>query len=194
MLLLAHGSVGAGKSTVINEVVSLLKSRVKKTVIVCPTGIAATLIEGATTIHYEFKMNSTSKKELVINLMMKETFQDEISLLVYNEISMVLPALFLDMNEKCKAIYDHTKPFGGLDVILSGDFLQMPPTMGNKSLCKSIHVTIEPDNVEYRFLMSKLKVYDIEEQCRSKCEVHKKNLLKFKKIPKDYPTKSIWTK
>ena len=107
---------------------------------------------------------------------------------------MVLPALFVDMNEKCKAMYDHTKLFGGLDVILSGDFLQMPLTMGNKSICKSLYVTIEPDDVECRFLMSKFKVYHIEEQCRSKCEVHKKNLLKFRKLPKDYPTKSIWTK
>ena len=58
-----------------NEVISLLKYRGKKRVIVYSTEISGILIEGATTIHYVFKMNSTSKKESVINLLLKETFK-----------------------------------------------------------------------------------------------------------------------
>ena len=161
--------------------------------IVCLTEIAATLIEGATTMHHAFKMNSRSNMQSVINLLLKETFQDEVSLFVCDEISMVLPALFVDMNEKCKAMYDPTKAFGGLDVILSGDFLQMPP-VGNKSICKSLYITTEKTDTECRLLTEKFKVYHIEEQCRSKCEVHKKDLLKFRKLPENYPTKSKWTK
>ena len=89
MLLFAHGAAGAGKSTVMNEVTRLFKAKGKRVVVVCPTGIASTLIEGATTLHHAFKLNYRGlNEEKIIELLQKETFQKKADLLLYDEISM----------------------------------------------------------------------------------------------------------
>ncbi len=51
----------------------------------------------------------------------------ECEYLMIDEISMMGAELFDKINEVAKIIRKNSKPFGGLKLILSGDFLQLPP-------------------------------------------------------------------
>ena len=48
-------------------------------------------------------------------------------LLIIDEISMMTPDLFDKLNELAKRIRANRKPFGGIQVLLVGDFYQLPP-------------------------------------------------------------------
>ena len=63
--------------------------------------------------------------------------RQDINVLVMDEISMVDPVFF----ERCDALLQQfracPKPFGGLQVVVSGDFLQLPPVKSEK---KRLHL------------------------------------------------------
>lgn len=48
-------------------------------------------------------------------------------LLIIDEISMMTPDLFDKLNELAKRIRSNTRPFGGIQILLVGDFYQLPP-------------------------------------------------------------------
>jgi len=50
-----------------------------------------------------------------------------LKVLIIDEISMVAPELFISMDRILRAFQDEDKPFGGVQVILAGDFFQLPP-------------------------------------------------------------------
>ena len=90
------------------------------------------------------------------------------------------------MDHKLRQIYDPNKMFGGKDILLSGDFLQMKAF--GTTICNSLYVTVTENDVNCRRLISEFDVFHIEEQVRSKCELHKRCLKKFRPLPKNYPT------
>jgi ATP-dependent DNA helicase PIF1 len=51
--------------------------------------------------------------------------------LIIDEISMMNPDLFDKLEALARKIRLNNKPFGGIQLILSGDFLQIPPVNSN---------------------------------------------------------------
>ena len=76
--------------------------------------------------------------------------------------------------------------FGGNDVLLSGEFLQMKAF--GTVVYNSLHVTVTTDDFNCRRLMSEFDIFHIEEQVRSKCELRKRCLKKLRALPKRCPT------
>jgi ATP-dependent DNA helicase PIF1 len=116
--LFLTGGAGTGKSFTLQQIIAAAKRtyahRPGAVAVVAPTGVAAVQVEG-TTIHS----------------------WRHVQVLIIDEISMV-PDWLLDLldrmgretpssssNGKSKS-----KPFGGIQVILCGDFLQLPPVAG----------------------------------------------------------------
>jgi len=139
------GEGGSGKSTVVRH---FLKQRTGMDVaILAPTGIAALNINGMT-IHRFFKFNLEtnfytikSHFEHVVSLpriMRKKRDQEVVSLvrsirvLGIDEIGMVRSDVLNAVDDVCRAILDETLPFGGLQVILTGDPYQLPPVVTDK--------------------------------------------------------------
>ena len=91
-------------------------------------GLAAMNIDGAN-IHSELGINSKGQfyplndkqKASLLNKL------SEVMLLIIDEISIVLQTLFYQINFRLIEIFGVNKPFGGLSVIVCGDFYQMPP-------------------------------------------------------------------
>jgi len=132
------GGAGSGKTYVLNEYVRWLKSHVISTAITASTGIAATHI-GGVTIHSwsgigiknrltEYDIDELEqKKNLYIRY--KST-----QVLIIDEISM-LHATRLDMVDLiARTIRRDERPFGGMQVVLCGDFFQLPPVTRNKEV------------------------------------------------------------
>ena len=123
------GAAGSGKTFTLNQFIKLAKNSGKKVSVTATTGLAATHL-GGNTIHawsgigiYDylsrkfFEKFPKTRAEIIKNT----------DILVIDEISM-LHDFRLDMVEEiCRTIRQNDKPFGGSQVILCGDFFQLPP-------------------------------------------------------------------
>lgn len=125
------GSAGTGKTFVINQYINYLRERGVEPAIVAPTGIAASHI-GGKTIHSFFSVGikeyiddyylAWMKRQLFLQKRLKN-----LKVLIIDEISMVSPELFISMDRILRAFQNEERPFGGVQVVLSGDFFQLPP-------------------------------------------------------------------
>lgn len=125
------GSAGAGKTYTLNQYIQYLKSRKIPVAVTASTGIAATHMNGMT-IHTWAGIgikDSLSKQDLEAmkdRKYLREHLENA-KVLIIDEISM-LHAKQLDMvNEVLKYFKGNDLPFGGIQVIFSGDFFQLPP-------------------------------------------------------------------
>lgn len=128
--MLLTGPAGAGKTYVLNQFIRIAKAEGKHVSVTATTGLAATHL-GGTTIH---AWSGTGvMDELPSN------FADHISkgrrdiiektdVLIIDEVSM-LHDWRLDMvDQACRLVRKKTDvPFGGIQVVMSGDFFQLPP-------------------------------------------------------------------
>lgn len=125
------GSAGSGKTYLLNKYIKYLKEKNISVAVTASTGIAATHMNGMT-IHSWSGMgikNYLDEKELEKLEEKKYLWKrfDKARVLIIDEISM-LHGTQLDMVEKiCRRFKRSEKPFGGLQVILSGDLFQLPP-------------------------------------------------------------------
>lgn len=124
------GAAGSGKTYLLNQFIRLAKSDGKHVSITATTGLAATHL-GGTTIH--------SWSGIGIADSISDGFVDHLSkgrreiiektdVLIIDEISM-LHDYRLDMvDEVCRLVRKKPDvPFGGVQLVMSGDFFQLPP-------------------------------------------------------------------
>ncbi len=127
------GAAGAGKSYALREYISYLRKHGVKYAVTASTGIASTHING-TTIH-SWSGIGIKQKLLTYELDELEEKQNlykrwnETQVLIIDEVSM-LHASFVDMLDKVgKHLRRSDKPFGGIQVVFTGDFFQLPPVV-----------------------------------------------------------------
>ncbi len=130
------GSAGTGKTYLLNQYIKYLKEHSITPAIVAPTGIAASHI-GGMTIHSFFGIGIQDKigQYMIDSLMQKKHIYkrlEELKVLIIDEISMVSPELFTSLDRILKTFKFSEKPFGGVQLILSGDFFQLPPISKGK--------------------------------------------------------------
>jgi len=126
------GSAGTGKTYLLNQYITYLKERRIYPTIVAPTGIAASHLKGQT-IHSFFALGITDSvvdEDYVDSLLFKSHLKSrfkKLQILIIDEISMVSPEIFESMDKILRAFKDENEPFGGVQVVISGDFFQLPP-------------------------------------------------------------------
>ncbi|HHD92625.1 MAG TPA: helicase [Candidatus Portnoybacteria bacterium] len=129
------GSAGTGKTYLLNQYIAYLKERGVKPAIVAPTGIAASHL-GGITIHSFFgigiieTVSDEYLKQLYYRRFLHNRFK-KLQTLIIDEVSMVSPGLFISMDKILRTFKHSSKPFGGIQLILSGDFFQLPPISSN---------------------------------------------------------------
>ncbi len=141
------GPGGTGKTALIRHI---QKDAFKKCfdIQVCAlTGCAAVLLEcKAKTVHSWAGIGRAEGSiEQIVNKVMKNRYAKAtwrgIDILIIDEVSMMSKKIFETLDAIGKAVKKNTKPFGGIQVIFSGDFYQLPP-VGNKD---------EPDTIQFCF-------------------------------------------
>ena len=125
------GSAGSGKTYLLNKYIKYLESHGVPVAVTASTGIAATHMNGMT-IHswsglgIKDHLDERELEKLEERKYLWKRF-DKARVLIIDEISM-LEGKQLEMVERiCRRFKRNDKPFGGLQVILSGDFFQLPP-------------------------------------------------------------------
>ena len=125
------GSAGTGKTYVLNKYIKYLKERRVPVSITASTGIAATHLEG-TTIHawsgigIKSALSARNLQELKKKKYLKKNI-DKSKVLIIDEISMLHKKQLDMVNEVLKYFKETEEAFGGIQVILCGDFFQLPP-------------------------------------------------------------------
>jgi len=125
------GPAGSGKTHLLNKYINFLKDNYVDVGITASTGIAATHM-GGTTIHSWTGMgikDSLTKfdlEELKTRKYLKDRF-DRTQVLVIDEVSMLHHYRLDLIDQICRHMKNIDKPFGGMQVILCGDFFQLPP-------------------------------------------------------------------
>ncbi|TPX41181.1 hypothetical protein SeLEV6574_g06218 [Synchytrium endobioticum] len=125
------GCAGTGKSFTLQAVIQELKRQNKKYAVTAPTGMGAVQIRGVTLYSFAgIGQGKESKEKLatqVLNRRDKVVAWKELDVLIIDEISM----LSADILEKVEYVASEArkkkKVFGGVQVIISGDFYQLPP-------------------------------------------------------------------
>ena len=129
------GSAGTGKSFVIHKVIEWAKSLKMEIGITASTGQAAYLLNGRT-VHSFLGIGLANKPVdiLVDDLKNKKLDKFEslqrLRLLIIDEISMINAELLDLISEYLSKIRECDLPFGGCQVVLCGDFCQLPPVEG----------------------------------------------------------------
>jgi len=125
------GPAGSGKTYVLNKFIAWAKRQGKQVAVTASTGIAATHL-GGTTIHSWSGLGireSLSEQDLTWlknNTTLLKRYSNT-DILIIDEVSM-LHGKRLDMvNQACKLCRSSDLPFGGLQVVLTGDLFQLPP-------------------------------------------------------------------
>jgi len=125
------GPPGTGKTYLLNSFIDWLKKHDKKVAITASTGIAASQISGTTfhswsSIGLKNRLTPGEKKILLNSEKVVKKYK-QTDILIIDEISM-LDNVRLDLvNELAKEIRGNQLPFGGIQLILVGDFFQLPP-------------------------------------------------------------------
>ena len=81
-----------------------MSTNVKKVIVVFPTDIAKTLIEGGTTFHLTFKIKTKDATPEMI----RDVFTLDVKLIIVDEVSMISSNFIVMMDEKLCQIHDTT--------------------------------------------------------------------------------------
>lgn len=129
------GSAGTGKSVLMRQIIKQLKSKYKnepdRVAVTASTGLAACNIEGLT-LHSFGGLGLAKEpapelvKKVKKNRNAKSRWQ-RTKVLIIDEISMVDADLFDKLEQIARSLRGNGRPFGGLQVVVTGDFFQLPP-------------------------------------------------------------------
>lgn len=127
------GSAGTGKSVVLRHLVQQLRRQYgpSKVGVTASTGLAACNIGGQTVHKYlGIGLGTGSPQEIANKIKKNAKLKDKwknMRVLIIDEISMIDGTLFAKINELAKIVKASQQPFGGIQVVCTGDFFQLPP-------------------------------------------------------------------
>lgn len=141
------GPGGSGKSALIGHIVNDAKEHGKNVQVCALTGTAAVLLQcNAKTVHSWGGIGlATGDNMAIANRVNKSRFKKKnwkgVDLLIVDEVSMMSKKLFELLDITAKLCRKCSSPFGGIQVIFTGDFFQLPP-VGNRN---------EPESTQFCF-------------------------------------------
>jgi ATP-dependent DNA helicase PIF1 len=133
------GGAGTGKSFLLKHIVRMLPT--KTTYVTASTGLAAASI-GGITIHSfgGIGLGQASVENLLGDVRKRAVYRkrwENATALIIDEISMLSSDIWDKLEEIARKIRRSDKPFGGIQLILAGDFLQLPPVVDSKNATSS---------------------------------------------------------
>ncbi len=144
------GPAGSGKTFLLNDFIQWAKQAGKQIAVTASSGIAATHL-GGVTIHSwsglgiadhisEYALDGLVQKQYL------HTRFNKTDILIIDEISMFDADRLDSVDIILRAIRNNNAPFGGIQVVLSGDFFQLPPiTRGGTPVRFAFESTVWPE-------------------------------------------------
>ena len=187
LLMLLHGQPGSGKTFFIERVRDYTNLRMK---ITASSGIAGMSLGGSTLDWLMGFYGSEFKGDLeTLRTRLKGT-----DILIIDEVSLIGCRKLLKVDAVLKKVFNDTRAFGGLNILLVGDFAQLPAvrqstiidTMVNST---RVHINHSELEIQTEALFGLFKKFELRGFRRSKdCKRLKKLLKKFRAYEKSEPT------
>jgi len=134
--LFITGGPGTGKSVLMEQIIRGLRRQGKRVRVAGPTGLAALALRGTTLARLLGTGIAKNTSELGrMDISRAEENLHKVTDLIVDEISMVSGDYLNVMDTVMREATGEKEPFGGIRIILCGDFLQLPP----------VHRRTEPD-------------------------------------------------
>lgn len=129
------GSAGAGKSHLLRQIIQDLRrkfqSKSDAVAVTASTGIAACNIGGITLHSFGGVGLAKESPERLLTYIRRNrgavTRWMRTQVLIIDEVSMLESKLFEKLEAIARMIRKSTKPFGGMQIVMTGDFFQLPP-------------------------------------------------------------------
>lgn len=127
------GPGGSGKSMLIRKIVDDAKERGTNVQVCAMTGTAAVILQcGAKTVHSWGGIGlANGDIKAIANKVNKSRFRKRnwtgVGLLIIDEVSMMSQKIFELLEYTARLCRKSVRPFGGIQVIFTGDFYQLPP-------------------------------------------------------------------
>jgi ATP-dependent DNA helicase PIF1 len=127
------GPGGCGKSYLLKHIIRDAYEQNKKISICAMTGCAAILLGcGAKTVHSWAGIGiAKGEDDVIITRIMTNKYKKQswksTQILILDEVSMMSKRMFELLDQIGKRVRNSSKPFGGIQLVFSGDFYQLPP-------------------------------------------------------------------
>ena len=137
--VLVTGPAGCGKSYLIQAVITECAECNKGCAATAMTGIAATLLPFGKTLHSwgGIGLAKGDEEEILSKVRRNKKIREQwqtVELLIIDEVSMLTAELFEKLDYVARKVRKCDKFFGGLQLLLCGDFCQLPP-VGSSEYC-----------------------------------------------------------
>ena len=129
------GSAGTGKSVLLREIIRVLREQhrreLDRVAVTASTGLAACNVGGVTLHSFAgIGLGKEAVPELVRKI--KRNSKAKLrwmrtKILIIDEISMVDGDLFDKLEGIARIVRNNGRPFGGIQLVITGDFFQLPP-------------------------------------------------------------------
>ena len=146
------GEPGSGKTHTVNTYVAYLESLGIEPSVTASTGIAATHIGGMTVHSWcgigikdtitDYDLDLIAQKEKVVRRV------SHAKVLIIDEISMLSSSTLSSVDLVCRSLRRSSQPFGGIQVVLVGDFFQLPPVVKRNNFVQNVTQEIEYEEEE----------------------------------------------
>jgi ATP-dependent DNA helicase PIF1 len=129
------GSAGTGKSVLLREIISSLRKKYAREpdriAVTASTGLAACNVGGVTLHSFAgIGLGKEPAAELVKKIKKNQKARHRwmrTKVLVVDEVSMVDGELFDKLESIARQLRNNGRPFGGIQLVITGDFFQLPP-------------------------------------------------------------------
>ncbi|KAF4540194.1 Mitochondrial DNA helicase protein [Lasiodiplodia theobromae] len=129
------GPAGTGKSFLLRKIIAALRvkyiSKPEKVTVTASTGIAATNIGGQTLHSFAGVGLGTGTAEELLTKIVKDKKKRKlwktVKVLIIDEISMIDGEFFDKLDQIARGVRGNRLPFGGVQLVVTGDFYQLPP-------------------------------------------------------------------
>ena len=132
------GEPGAGKTHLIGDYIAWLQEKGKEVAVTASTGIAASHLGGRTIHSWSgIGVRDVLGQEDIAQIIQRGKSARRISdtdVLIIDEISMLNGQILDSLDALFRAVRLDTRPFGGMQVVLVGDFFQLPPVSRDGSV------------------------------------------------------------
>ena len=192
-LTMVHAPGGCGKSYVVVKTTDELTTRSFRLVNTCPTGAGAVHMRNGRTFASAFKTHMRGDLSPQLVAEMRLLFTKDVVVVVVDEVSMFSAQNLSLLDQRLRQLYDPSRVFGGISILLVGDFLQLR-VIGGVDLYKVMYVARDAVEVHAQDLFRRFRVFEMHTLIRAQgCALHQQRLCAFRSLPDFHPTGARWS-
>jgi hypothetical protein len=159
-----QGPAGTGKTFLYNTLCHHFRAQGKVVICVASSGIASLLLPGGTTSHSRFKIPLVCDESSTCNVSPSDQtgkLLQQADLIIWDEVPMQGKNQFEAVHRMLCDVRGNNDLFGGIPVVLGGDFAQILPVVKGSNPARSIE-----ENLQQSFIWPKLQLLFLHENMR----------------------------